>query len=76
MEPTGLSVFPTPMHASVLVMVMNDIMAALQELPRNFMSGVEPAWPRVACAEAYDSHRWPLPLTVRDIPLLAAVTSQ
>jgi hypothetical protein len=45
--------------------VWNDVMAEVQALPTNDLSGVIPARSSPFCMDAYDSHR-----RGRDIPLL------
>ena len=42
----------TPRQASVALTVWNDVMAAVQELPTNDLSGVIPARSLLLCMEA------------------------
>ena len=41
-----------PLEGSVLPMVWNEVMAAVQELPSKFMSGVAAARPALLCMDA------------------------
>jgi hypothetical protein len=57
-------------------MVWNDVMAVVQEFPMNDLRGVVAPRASSLWSEAYDSHRGPSPLTVREIVLLMPPTSQ